>query len=226
VIDQRPSGGQPTVDPAAVGGGVFILPNGHLPTSQITLRGTGLPDHPVSASELPQQTPVTVTAQDDGPADQSSPAGQRLHACLAAADPPMPDIAFWTPGASAQLDATHSVQLGRRGDTLVSCVGTGSGEDQLDVLPTEVDTTRDVQLTRKVPKADPKLTNLVLYFGLITNAKAAEVTLSRGDGPDSTATVVHGTVVLTGAPLPTRGAVHITVRDAAGATLNQFDAVT
>lgn len=135
---------------AAVGRGVFILPNGLERTDRPGLEArtaaaladfdadaptTTLPTGPAR----PAVGPTTDVAQ---PADdRSADGGQRLDRCLAAADPPVVDPPRWELGADVRTAGGETVQLGRYGELLLTCRLTADGtvvEDGVGVTDPDV----------------------------------------------------------------------------------------
>lgn len=209
------------LDAAAVDNGVFILPNSYRPTEHVALIEGGFGDYTVPSADIPQATPPGRIA-DDPKADRASPAGQRLAACLAAADPPVTDADYWTAGAFRQTDDTHWLQLASLGNSIVACNSDGTDHYTVD-QPTLDSAGHAVQITGKV-SADGNSGLGVLLVGLATDPNAATVTLSRPGQADVTGAVDHGTVILAGdgQVFHAREVDQITVKDAAGTVIDQF----
>lgn len=214
--------GSPAIgEPAALGNGVFILPNSYRPTDHITVHGAALPDYIVPKADLPQPTPVTKTGSDPK-ADRTSPAGQRMPACLNAANPPMADADWWQPGAYLSVDSKHAIQLGILDGRVMAC--------QQDEDVVTVDGPLDyftyvgggTEITAKLSGSN--LSPPGEYFvGHTIDAKAKTATLSVAGESDVTGTITNNTFVLyrphPGTP-NLQGTVK--VKDASGAVIDQI----
>lgn len=201
-------------DPAAVGNGVFIAPNGSRPTDHVTLVADGYYSYPVPAADLPQPLPPTSTGSDPK-ADRTSPAGLRLGACLAAADPPVPDADYYEPGAYLSVDPTHELQLGRLDNRVAACQANG-GQLTADVL--ELGTNgHSADITPKITEADNPPPGE--YFVGLANDPRAKTVVAAG----ATGTVDNRTVILY---FPNKFApgtpVLVEVEDSAGTVIDHF----
>jgi hypothetical protein len=208
-------------EPAAVGQGVFILPNGVRPADNVILRTDGFYDYDVPAADLPAVTPVTTTGSDPT-ADRSSADGQRLGACLNAANPPVPDADWWQPGAYLSVDSKHAIQLGILDGRVMAC--------QQDEDVVTVDGPLDyftyvgggTEITAKLSGSN--LSPPGEYFvGHTVDAKANSATLSVAGESDVTGTITNNTFVLYRPhPGTTNLQGQVKVKDATGAVIDQI----
>jgi hypothetical protein len=208
-------------DPAAVGNGVFIAPNGSRPTDHVMLVADGYYNYPVPAADLPQPLPPTKTGADPT-ADRTSPAGVRLGACLAAANPPVPDADYYAPGAYLSVDGQHEMQLGRLDNRVLACQQ-NAGELTTDVIPLG-GSGHSVELSAKVSAGDHPPSG-EYFVGIANDARASTVALNLPGQPDVTATADNRTFVLyLTEQLPPGAALRLTARDAAGTVIEQYRA--
>jgi hypothetical protein len=209
-------------DNAAVNNGVFILPNSYRPTDTISLNDQiSLVYYTVPKADLPQPSGPTL-AYGDPKADRGSQAGQRVGECLTKANPPIVDAEYWTPTAVLQQDDTHWLQLATLDGELLVCSRSGSAYTAEERVSEGVEK-HSVLMTGKI-SADYDRQLGLLCVGLATDPRAATVTLTRAGHADVTGTVDHGAVILhgDGTLLPGRDQNRFTVRDSAGAVIEQF----
>jgi len=210
-------------EPAAVNNGVFILPNSYRQTDQLRLRteATGYPGYAVPKADLPQPTPVTRTGSDPK-ADRTSPAGQRLGACLNAANPPMVDADWWTTGATQEVDSTHSIQLGAHNGGLLACQQ-NNGQLTADGPLSFEFVGGGTGFTAKISKAEHGPPGLY-FVGHTIDAQAKTATLTVPGEADVTGTIVDDTFVLyrPHALDPTSFQGTVTVKNAADAVIDQI----
>ncbi|EWM17081.1 hypothetical protein [Kutzneria sp. 744] len=208
--DQPPIG-----SPSAIGNGVFILPNGYRPTDHVTLRGFSTPDYTVPKADLPQ--PLTSSRQTiDQHAERTSAAGQRLAGCLSAANPPVADADYFVAGASVVVDDQHWAQLGKVGNSLVWCSSVPGESARFLPLPP---TTHAITWVT-VDKFGPSEIGPVIV-GIAQDADAATVSLQPPGKDARTATVDHGSFIVTGLGEPVGGS-NVMVKDSGGKMIEQF----
>ncbi|HEX5406249.1 MAG TPA: hypothetical protein VFX16_28565 [Pseudonocardiaceae bacterium] len=205
--------------------GIFVVPNGFTDT------GDGLRLGQRAIATLPPQA-IGMTDRPRPPVDQTSPAGRRLVACIAAADaPPAVDPDQWLPGAHARLTDTEQCQLGRYGHLLAYCmIGATLGQElhvtDLDfpsIAGTTIDATKAHHGFRRRPGQGMDSDGIAV-LGIMHDDRVAAVTLTRPGAPDVEAVLTAGTFILTGPALhgvrdehlPT---MHLTALDTTGAVL-------
>ena len=206
---------------AVIVGDVFLLPNG-FPTGPVTTavvasnQGANSASRPSYPGHTTGAALPTITDRTVAPADQTSPAGQRLAACLAhPSGAPVVVPQAWTPGASETLADGGVTQLGRYGDLLAVC-GTSNGRTTLSVV--------DLGAPHLPVSQNPDVlagwandgSTTVTLAGVTTSAKVARVQVVRDGTVIATATVQNGTFVVPA--LPETG-VTLVAQDAGGATL-------
>lgn len=200
-------------EPAAIGNGVFILPNGFNRTDTMTLRGFTMPD--VQAADVPQPLPTSQRSGDQR-GDRTSDAGKRLGGCLSAANPPIPDADWYGPGASVVVDGQHWAQVGLLDNSMVWC--STDSNNPVNYLPM-APTTHAIQWA-PVSKISP--TDVGAQFvGYAVNAAAATVTVQAPGQEAATATVVNRTFIVTGTG-PLVGGSTVVVKDSGGTVIDQF----
>jgi hypothetical protein len=202
---------------AAIGDGVFIMPNLYRPTGQVWLRndGTGYPGYHVPAADMPQPLPPNQQGNDPR-GDRTSDAGKRLGGCLSAANPPIPDADWYAPGASVVVDAQHWGQLGVLDNGLVWC---SSDPDNPDFYLPMSPTTHAVQWAPVTKFSPPEVGAQLAGYAL--NAAAATVTVQPPGMAPHTAVVSNRTFVVTGTGPPVGGST-VTVKDSSGKVIDQF----
>lgn len=218
-------GREDTLRHPVVADGIFLLPNG------FTDIGDGLQVGRRAIATLPPQAIGTVD-RPRPPVDQTSPAGRRLAACIAAADaPPAVDPDQWVPGAYAELTDTEQCQLGRYGNLLAYCMIGGNRGQELHVA--DLDFPSIAGTTIAAAKAHYGFlrrpghgtsSDTVAVIGIVRDDRVASVTLTRPGAPEARAVLTDGTFILTGPAL--RGVrdedlprMRVTALDVAGAVL-------
>jgi hypothetical protein len=213
------------IEHAVVTDGIFVLPNGFTDT------GDGLQLGRRAIATLPPQAIGTID-RPRPPVDQTSPAGQRLAACIAVADaPPAVDPDQWLPGAYAELTDTEQCQLGRYGNLLAHCVIGDTRAQELHV--TDLDFASIPGTTIAATKAHYGFrrrpgqgmgSDTIAVLGIVHDDRVAMITLTRPGTPDVRAVPTDGTFILTGPALHSVRDEHLptmrlTTLDAAGAVL-------
>jgi hypothetical protein len=208
-----------------VADGIFLLPNGFADT------GDGLQLGRQAIAALPPQAIGTID-QPRPPVDQTSPAGQRLVRCIAAADaPPAVDPDQWLPGAYARLTDTEQCQLGRYGNLLAYCMIGDTRGQELHV--TDLDFPSIPGTTFAATRAHYGFlrrpgqgmgSDTIAVLGIVHDDRVAAVTLTRPGMPDVEAVPTDSTFILTGPALHSVRDEHLptmrlTALDAAGAVL-------
>ena len=206
--------------PAAIGNGVFLLPNSFRPSDKIRLRGFTTPDYDVPAADLPQPQAPSLT-QNDAKGDRTSAEGQRLDSCLKAANPPIVDADFWKPGGYLEIDGTHWIQLGSFSDQVLACQQnqgqlTVDGPLSFEYVGTSTEVTAKLTAADHGPPGE--------YFVVHNNDPQARTAILSVPGEGDVTNVVdsNGVCVLYRPHPPGRIQGQVTVKDAAGKVIDHF----
>jgi hypothetical protein len=183
-------GQERTTGRALVIDGLFLLPNG------FTITDAGLRFGHEIVTTVPRQA-VGTTDRPLPPVDQTSPAGRRLAAYLAAADaPPVVDPDQWVPGAY-----TEQGQLGRYGNLLAYCL---LGEprtphvtdlDHARIRGTTIAATGTHYDFRRRP-GHGMGSDSIAVLGAVHDDRVTTITLTRPASPDTAAVLADGTFIL------------------------------
>ncbi|MFI9385988.1 hypothetical protein [Kutzneria sp. NPDC052558] len=187
------SGSNPLAgEPAAIGDGVFILPNSDPPTDQIKLRGFTTPDYTVPKSDVPSVLSPTTVANDPK-ADRTSATGQRVGTCVTKTQRPLPDTDYWQPAAFLQIDDSNWVQLATLNDALLVCVRSA---DQYEVNGVVWDSGAAISSGGRTKIGSYSAGTGSVFVGLVTVPNAKTVAIDPPGAPQITGTVEKGTVIV------------------------------
>jgi hypothetical protein len=190
------SGDANSAEPAAVGDGVFILPNSYRPTDNIWLRNdsTGYPGYQPPKANLPQVLAPNTTA-NDAKADRASAAGQRVGDCVAAkTDRPLPDPAYWQPATFLQISPTQWIQLAKLDDALLVCQQTGP--DMFLVLGVTYDDGAAISAGGRTKLMSISAGTGAAFVGAVSVPNAKTVAVDPPGAAQVTGTVENGAVIV------------------------------
>ncbi|MFB9909448.1 hypothetical protein [Allokutzneria oryzae] len=231
---------KPEAADVAVHDGIFVAPNAFsLVGARAGLKVGGSARHEGADYQLPPElvpspTPA-VTDRPQPPGDRTTPDGVRLGECLAGqVSPPTVDEASWQPGAYLRLNARETVQLGRYGDMIASCMTDGTKrtllvDDHNPLYAHDQPTMRTITFKERFydfrgSAQGGSSSSTVVVVGRVLDEAARSVSLVRPNQPEVRAVMANGSYIVPGVELtqwpaskdlPTR----LVVRDADGAVL-------